>query len=114
MTSRISVSPYAWVFTDVNGRIETASRGARELLGNAGLDRGDDLLLLLPLPRRVLALDIQAALIGWPSERDVILKRLGLRRVNVRYRVSRRLKADGVGLYWQLEMSASDDLKRCA
>jgi len=110
----MSTTPYAWIFTDALGRIETVSRGARELLGHIGLERGDDLLMLLPLPRKALAWDIQMALTGWPSEREVTLKWLGVRPVIVRYRVSRRLEARDVALYWHMELCASDDLKQCA
>jgi hypothetical protein len=114
MATRIPDSPYAWVFTDVRGRIETASRGAREILGHAWLNRGDDLLQLLPLPRKALALDIQIALTGWPTEREVTLRWLGVRPVVVRYRVSRRLQPEGAALYWQLELRETDDLQQCA
>jgi hypothetical protein len=111
MSIRTSVAPYAWVFTDAYGRIEMASPGARELLGNVALDRGADWLRLLPLPRRALVRDIQLALTGWPTERDVILKRFGRRSVALRYRVSQRLQDKGVGLYWQLQTSDANAFK---
>src|SRR5262245_4191128 len=114
MATHMSATPYAWIFTDALGRIETASRGARELLGHPELVRGDDLLRLLPLPRKALAVDIQMALTGWPTEREVTLRWLGVRPVVVRYRVSRRLEARDVALYWQMELRATDDLRQCA
>lgn len=114
MTTEISTSPYAWLLTDIDGRIETASRGARALLGAVYLARGDDLLMLFPLRRKVLLFDIQVALTGWPTQRIVVVKPLGMRELTVRYRVSRRLKAQGMGLFWQLDTAVADGYAECA
>ena len=80
-------APEAWAFTDLDGRIESTSRGIGNLLGVGGLRRGDNLLNLLPLPRKALMHDIDAALRGWPSTRTVSIDAPGLRERKVRYRV---------------------------
>ena len=105
-----AVTPEAWAFTDLDGRIESASRGVGNLLGIGGLRRGDDLLRLLPLPRKALMHDIDAALRGWPSCRTVTIEAPGLRERKVRYRVSRRLQPTGEGLFWLLDEQSSGDL----
>lgn len=115
MTTRISTSPYAWLLTDVDGRIDTVSSGARALLGVDDLGPGDDLLtLFLPRQRKHLLFDIDVALTGWPTQRIVTFRLLGLRSRAVRYRVSRRLKARGVGLLWQFDAADAAGLIRCA
>jgi hypothetical protein len=98
-----AVTPEAWAFTDLEGRIELTSRGIGNLLGIGGLRRGDNLLNLLPLPRKALMHDIDAALRGWPSTRTVSIDAPGLRERKVRYRVSRRLQQAGEGLFWLLD-----------
>ncbi len=105
-----AVTPEAWAFTDLDGRIESASRGAGNLLGVGGLRRGDDLLNLWPLPRKALWHDIDAALRGWPSSRTVTIEAPGLRERKVRYRVSRRLQDSGEGLFWLIDELSSDIL----
>ena len=104
-----AVTLEAWAFTDLDGRIESASRGVGNLLGVGGVRRGDDLLNLLPLPRKALSHDIDAALRGWPSCRTVTID-AGLRERKVRYRVSRRLEPAGEGLFWVLDELSSGDL----
>ena len=102
-----TVSPEAWAFTDLDGRIESASRGLSGLLSVGRLRRGDDLLDLFPLPRKALQHDVDAALRGWPVSRTVSIDVPGLRERTVRYRVSRRLQQNGEGLFWILdELSA--------
>jgi hypothetical protein len=105
-----AVSPEAWAFTDLEGRIESTSRGIGSLLGVNGLRRGDNLLNLLPLPRKALLHDIDAALRGWPISRTVAIETPGLRERKVRYRVSRRLQQAGEGLFWLLDELSSGDL----
>jgi len=102
--------PEAWAFTDLDGRIESTSRGVGSLLGVSGLRRGDNLLHLLPLPRKALRHDIDAALRGWPTSRTVSIETPGLRERRVRYRVSRRLQQAGEGLFWLLDELSSGDL----
>lgn len=111
-TTRTSpaVTPEAWAFTDLDGRIESASRGIGSLLGVGGLRRGDNLMNLLPLPRKALRHDIDAALRGWPSSRTVAIEAPGLRERQVRYRVSRRLQEAGEGLFWLIEELSSGAL----
>jgi hypothetical protein len=98
-----AVTPEAWAFTDLEGRIESASRGIHNLLGVGGLRRGDDLLNLLPLPRKALWHDIDAAVRGWPSSRTLTIDAPGLRERTIRYRVSRRLQQAGEGLFWLID-----------
>ena len=105
-----AATPEAWAFTDLDGRIESASRGVGNLLGVGGLRRGDDLLNLLPLPRKALWHDIDAALRGWPSSRTVTIE-AGWRERKVRYRVSRRLQQAGEGLFWLLDEPSPGDLE---
>jgi hypothetical protein len=103
MTRTTSAVTPAWAFTDLEGRIESTSSGIGALLGVGGLRRGDNLLSLLPLPRKALMYDIDAALRGWPSARTVSIDAPGMRERKVRYRVSRRLQHAGEGLFWQLD-----------
>ena len=105
-----AVTLEAWAVTDLDGRIESASRGVGNLLGVGGLRRGDDLLNLLPLPRKALWHDIDAALRGWPSSRTVTIE-AGLRERKVRYRVSRRLEQEREGLFWLLDELSSGGLE---
>ena len=98
-----TVAPEAWAFTDLDGRIESASHPMSRLLGVGRLRRGDDLLNLFPLPRKALQHDIDAALRGWPVTRDVSIDAPGLRERKIRYRVSRRLQQAGEGLFWRLD-----------
>ena len=103
-----TVNSAAWAFTDRDGRIESSSRGMSSVLGVGRLRRGDDLLNLLPLPRKALRHDIDAALRGWPVCRTMLIAAPGLRERQVRYRVSRRLEEGGDGLFWLLdELSAA-------
>ena len=104
-----AVNPEAWAFTDLDGRIESSSRGIGSMLGVGGLRRGDDLLNLLPLPRKALLHDITSALQGWPTTRTVAIE-TGLRERKIRYRVSRRLQDEGTGLFWLLDELSSGDL----
>ena len=101
--STAAVSPEAWAFTDLDGRIESASGAMSGLLGVGRLRRGDDLLNLLPLPRKALQHDIDAAVRGWPVSRDVSIDAPGLRARKIRYRVTRRLQQAGEGLFWLLD-----------
>jgi len=105
-----AVAPEAWAFTDLDGRIESASRGVGSLLGVGMLRRGDNLLTLLPLPRKAVLHDIEAALRGWPASRAMSIDAPGLRERKIRYRVSRRLQQAGEGLFWLLDEPASGDL----
>ena len=98
-----TVTPEEWAFTDLDGRIESASRGLSHLLGVGRLRRGDDFLNLFPLPRKALRHDIAGALGGWPVRRDVSIGAPGLRERKIRYRVSRRLQLGGEGLFWLLD-----------
>ena len=93
----------AWAFTDLDGRIESTSRGMSSLLRVGRLRRGDDLLEMFPLPRRAVQHDIDAALRGWPVTRDMSIGAPGLRERKIRYRVSRRLQQAGDGLFWLLD-----------
>ena len=108
-----AANPEAWAFTDLDGRIESASRDIGNMLGVGGLRRGDDLLNLLPLPRKALLHDITSALQGWPTTRTVAIE-TGLRERKIRYRVSRRLQDDGTGLFWLLDELSSGDLTATA
>jgi hypothetical protein len=105
-----AITPEAWAFTDLDGRIESASRDVGKLLGVRGLRRGDDFLKLFPLPRKALLFDIAAALQGWPPARTVSIETAGLRERKVRYRVSRRLEESGAGLFWVLDELSSGPL----
>lgn len=98
-----AVTPEAWAFTDLDGRIESASRGMSSLLCVGRLRRGDDLLNLFPLPRKALQHDIDAALRGWPASRTMSIDAPGLLDRKIRYRVSRRLEAGGEGLFWLVD-----------
>jgi hypothetical protein len=113
MASNISVSPNAWVFTDTQGKIETISPNAREILG-AGRGRGNDLSKLLPIPRKAMLLDMEIALTGWPAQRTVMLQPFGVRPFAVTYRVSQRLKSGRVALFWQLDCTHEEMLDRSA
>ena len=108
-TSSVHLSE-AWAFTDRDGTIESASRGVGSLLGSRGLRRGDNLLNLLPLPRKALLRDIETALLGWPAIRTMAIDAPGLRERKVRYRVSRRLQEVGTGLFWLIDELSSGDL----
>lgn len=109
-----AIAPEAWAFTDLDGRIESASRDIGKLLGVGGLRRGDDLLKLLPLPRKALLYDIASAMQGWPPARTVSIEMSGLRERRVRYRVSRRLQENGTGLFWVLDELSSGTLAATA
>jgi len=109
-----TIAPEAWAFTDAEGRIESASRDAASLLGVGRLQRGDNLLNLIPLPRKALFYDIDAALHGWPSTRTVAIEAPGLRERKVRYRVSRRLQEAGTGLFWLIDELSSGALASTA
>lgn len=98
-----ALTPDAWAFTDLDGRIESASPAMSNLLGVGRLRRGDDLLNLFPLPRKALQHDIDAARGGWPVSRDVSIDAPGLRERKIRYRVSRRLEPAGEGLFWLID-----------
>jgi hypothetical protein len=98
-----TVTPEAWAFTDLDGRIESASRAMSSVLGVGRLRRGDDLLQLFPLPRKALQHDIDAARRGWPVSRDLSIGALGLPERKVRYRVNRRLEMAGEGLFWMVD-----------
>ena len=93
----------AWITTDQDGRIETASREARELFG-AHLARGSGIVDTLTLPRRAAHFDIEVALTGWPTERTVVVDGLGGRLRNLHYRVSRQMAMYANGLFWQFEL----------
>jgi hypothetical protein len=105
-----AIAPEAWAFTDLDGRIESASRDIGSLLGVGLLRRGDNLLNLLPLPRKAVVHDIEAAWRGWPSRRTVSIGAPGLRERKVRYLVSRRLQDAGEGLFWLLDEPSPDAL----
>jgi hypothetical protein len=107
MTTRAAPTPQAWAFTDVDGRIESASPDIGMILGVGHLRRGDDLLDVIPLLRKALLVDIEAALDGWPSSRTVSLDAPGLRQRSVRYRVSRRFQETGIGLFWLIDELSS-------
>jgi hypothetical protein len=109
-----TVSPEAWAFTDLDGRIESASRGMSSLLSVGRLRRGDDLLNLLPLPRKAVQHDIDAARRGWPASRTMSIDAPGLLDRKIRYRVSRRLQADGEGLFWVLDDLSAGALRVAA
>ena len=98
-----SLTTNAWAFTDLDGRIESASLDISKLLGVGRLRRGDDLLNLFPLPRKALEHDIDAAIGGWPVSRHVLIDAPGLRERKIRYRVSRRLEQAGEGLFWLID-----------
>lgn len=102
-----ALPPEPWAFTDLDGRIESASREVGPLLGLGVLRRGDDLLQLLPLPRKALLHDIEAALGGWPSSRTVTIDAPGWRERKVRYRISRPLQHAGGALFWLIDELAS-------
>jgi PAS domain-containing protein len=108
------VAPEAWAFTDLDGRIESASRAMNRLLGVGRLRRGDDLLNLFPLPRKALRHDIDAALQGWPVSREVSIDAPGLRERKIRYRVSRRFQQAGDGLCWLLDELSTGALAAAA
>lgn len=101
--TRTALTTDAWAFTDLDGRIESASLAISNLLGVGRLRRGDDLAGLIPLPRKALQHDIDAALRGWPVSRDVSIHAPGLRERKIRYRVSRRLEQAGEGLFWLID-----------
>src|SRR5215213_8169171 len=106
MTTRAGPTAKAWAFTDVDGRIESASLAVGVIFGVGRLRRGDDLLNVIPLLRKALLFDIEAALDGWPSSRTLSLQAPGLRQRRIRYRVSRRFQETGIGLFWLIEDSS--------
>ena len=109
-----TVTPEAWAFTDLDGRIESASRGMCSLLSVGRLRRGDDLLNLFPLPRKALQHDIDAARRGWPASRTMSIDAPGMLDRRIRYRVSRRLEADGEGLFWLLNDLSEGEVRVAA
>jgi hypothetical protein len=113
MATAIAVSPYAWVFTDIYGRIEMISPSACEFLGSSP-GRGDDLLMLLPIPRKTVLCDMRGALKGCPARRTVVVNPFGVRPLAVTYRVSPRLGSVGAALFWQFDLTDVDMRERCA
>lgn len=94
---------HAWIITEAEGHIVTASRAARELFGRH-FARGRDPLDALSLPRRAAWLDINVALTGLPAERTVYSC---ADPGGMRSRINRLLPAHGVGLFWQFEPKTS-------
>ena len=97
-----------WIVTDTDGRIETLSSAAAALLGlrPSGSDR--NLLPFFPCHRRVVSVDMQVALTGWPSVRTVVVTPVASRPRTIRYLVSRRVLRDAVELQWTIEAVDED------
>jgi len=104
-------STHAWMLTDPNGRIRAISPGVHGLLGAPRLERGDDLPSCFPARRRALLFDMEVALTGWPTERTIVLEAMSRRPCTVRYRVSRWLSTDAIGLFWIWSGAETDE--RC-
>jgi hypothetical protein len=92
-----------WVTTDAGGRIRSLSPDAATLLG-LGRPADANLLSFFPQHRRELQFDVDVALVGWPSERVVVLATASKRPATVRYLVSRRIAHAEVELHWQFEV----------
>jgi PAS domain-containing protein len=97
-----------WVVTDSDGRIEALSSAAAALLGLRPSGAGRNLLLFFPRHRRVLSVDMEVALTGWPSTRTVVVTPTASRPRTVRYLVSRRVLRDAVELQWTIEVVDED------
>jgi hypothetical protein len=95
----------SWAITDLDGHIEAASSGARELLSFERLSRGDSLLLLFPLHERAVALDIEVAAKGRPVERTLPLRPLAIQPIMVRYRITHLAFTNRAGLFWELNVA---------
>ena len=97
-----------WIVTDSDGQIEALSSAAAALLGLRpnGADR--NLLVFFPRHRRVLAVDMEVALTGWPSTRTVVVTPMASRPRTIRYLVSRRVLGGAVELQWTIEMVDED------
>jgi hypothetical protein len=107
MTTRAGPTAKAWAFTDVDGRIESASPDLGMVFGVGRVRRGDNLLDVIPLLQKALLFDIDAALNGWPSSRILSLDTTAFRTRRVRYRVSRRFQETGIGLFWSIDELSS-------
>src|SRR5687768_4173790 len=89
-----STGSLVWIVTDADGRIETLSSAAAALLGLRPSGSRTNLLLFFPRHRRVLSVDMEVALTGWPSVRTVVVTPMASRPRTVRYLVSRRVLRD--------------------
>jgi hypothetical protein len=94
--------------TDSDGRIETLSSAAAALLGLRPSGSGRNLLLFFPSHRRVLSIDMEVALTGWPSVRKVVITPMASRPRTIRYLVSRRVLRHAVELQWTIEIVDED------
>jgi hypothetical protein len=104
----------AWVITDAQGRIQSISAAAHDVLGSPHLGKGDDLPGRFPSLKKALRFDMEVALTGWPTERTIVLVELSQRPVALRYRVSRKWSADEVGLFWRLGPAEREERLSCA
>ena len=93
-----------WIVTDSDGQIEALSSAAAALLGLRASRSDHNLLIFFPRHQRVLSVDMEVALAGWPSRRTVVVAPLASRPRTVRYLVSRRVLRDVVELQWTIEI----------
>jgi hypothetical protein len=100
----------SWAITDLDGRIEAASSGARALLGSERLSRGDSLLLLFASHERAVLFDIEVAMTGRPVERVLQLRPLAVQPIRVRYRISCLAATNRAGLFWELDVAPAAGL----
>ena len=54
---------------------------------------------------------MEVALTGWPTERTIVLEAMSRRPCTLRYRVSRWLSTDAIGLFWIWSGAKTDE--RC-
>src|SRR4051794_16529858 len=94
----------AWVDTDVEGRIQSLSRCAAELLGVGRPSSGENILWFFPIDQKAVQRDIDAALMGWPEQRTAMVNPPAREPFIVRYRVSLRFMAVQVGLHWVFDI----------
>jgi hypothetical protein len=99
-----STGSLIWIVTGGDGRIEALSSAAAALLGLDTSGAGRDLLRFFPRHRRVLCVDMEIALTGWPIVRTAVVTPMAARPRTVRYLVSRRVLRNQLELQWTIEV----------
>ena len=103
-----STGSLVWIVTDSDGRIEALSPAAAALFGLRANGSNRSLLRFFPRHRRLLSVDMEIALTGWPSVRTVVVTPVASRPRTVRYLVSRRVRGETVELQWTFEVVDED------